>query len=108
MMKNKHQCFLLMCCKENEMLPAQAVVSCSFIARSCSRRCHFLHSAFKVYSAAEECGRTVRAVSNCLQSASRLDDENDVMQTVRRCGLPKYTLALILICACVKCGAEVK
>ncbi len=34
-------------------------------------------------------------------SASPLDDENDVIRTVCGRGRPKYTLALILICACV-------
>ncbi len=74
-------------------------------------------AAFKVYSATEEYGRTssTHAQNHQLDlhglkklpalgrgarlSASPLDDENGVIRTVR--GRPKYTLALILICACV-------
>ncbi len=74
-----------------------------------------IRAAFKVYSAAEECGQTtsthaqyhqldLRGLKKLLAlgrgarlSVSSLDDENDVIRMVR--GRPKYTL--FLICACV-------
>ncbi len=87
---------------------------------SAFRSAHSLvRAAFKVYSAAEECGRTssTHAKNHQLDlrglkklpalglgvrlSASPLDDENYVIRTVCGCGRLKYTLALILICACV-------
>ncbi len=78
-----------------------------------------VRTAFKAYSSADERGlpSSTHAQYNCLdsrlccfflahalllpargqgarQSASPPDDENDVMQTVRGCGRPQYTLAL--------------
>ncbi len=70
-------------------------------------RIPFRLAAVKVYSAAEECGLKLLARGwDARLSASRLVDENDMMRTVH--GWLKYTLALILICACEKCCAEVK